>query len=354
MAYCIMRTEKIKSMGAFTNKMNHNFRIGNVPNADVERRHLNKTLITMKDETYGDAFRRIMYENKHQPRANAVLGIEVMMSYNANEVDGDFDVEKWSEANIKWLKEQFGEANVISAVLHRDEGPTPDHTANGAESGHIHAIVIPMVDGKLNAKHFLSGRTKLHEMQTTYGKAMECVGLERGLENSVATHDKVQKMYASINKVFDEHLPLPEKNESIEKYAERVDDIYTEMRLKHLSELKKKDREIVESKTKKKKEHSLDDTISLQNSLAMLEKQKQKIEKREKELEEKEKEFEEYTKNDQENIAKIRNFNYIQEGLKNYPDRDKAREIAENINVLVQFAVHESEQKETKNKDTKR
>lgn len=353
MAYCIMRTEKIKTMGAFAGKNNHNFRIGNVPNADKERAHLNRILIPMKDESYSDAFKRIMSENHHQPRSNAVLGIEVMLSYNANEVDKDFDIDKWCEANVMWLKEQFGEENVVSAVLHRDEGPTSENTKYGAESGHIHAIIIPMVDGKLNARHYLAGRAKLHEMQTSYGKAMEPLGLERGLENSVASHDKVQKMYASINKVFDEHLPSPEKDESIEEYSKRVDEIYIEERLKHLSELKKKDREIVEIKTKGKNAVSIDDTLSLQNSLALLEKQKQKLDKREKELEEKIAEFEKMSAGNESTMKKLKNFEYLEKGLKEYPDREKARKAAEEINVLVRWA-HDSEIGKNKENEEKR
>lgn len=338
MAYCIMRTEKIKTMGAFTNKMHHNFRIGNVPNADKDRAHLNKTLIEMPDETYADAFKRITKEHNHQPRANAVLGIEVMMTYNANDVDKDFDLDGWSKANIEWLKQEFGEENVISAVLHRDEGPLPEHTKNGAESGHIHAIIIPMVDGKLNAKHFLAGRTKLHEMQTEYAKAMKPFGLVRGLESSVASHDKVQKMYAAINKTFDEHLPSPNKEETIDEYAKRVDDIYLERNLQHLNEIKKKDREIVEIKTAvKSSKTDIDTALSLQSSLAILEKEKKKLEKERKENEDYKRIIESYSKEEQANAKKIRNFDLIQNGLKSYPDREKARKIAEEINEIIHW-----------------
>lgn len=346
MAYSIMRFEKIKSVGSFMNKFKHNFRIGNVPNADKERAHLNKTLITMPDENYTEAFRRIMYENKHTPRANAVLGIEVMMTYNANEVDENFDVEKWSKANIEWLEKEFGKENVISAVLHRDEGPTKENTKNGAESGHIHAIVIPMVDGKLNAKHFISGRGKLHEMQTRYGEAMEPLGLERGIEGSTAKHEKIQKMYAAINKTFDDKLPSPEPGEKIEDYAERVNDIYLERNLKHLQELKKAERKVVEETSKGG--ISLEDKLTLQSNISELDKMRRKILIEEAKLKKEKEEFEAYSKDEKKTIAKAKQYDTIIKGLKELPDREYAKQIADGINKAVQCAVGDDGKKNVK------
>ncbi len=42
----------------------------------------------------------------------------------------------WIEANLKWLKDTFGEENVVSAVLHMDE-----------KSPHLHATIVPIVQG---------------------------------------------------------------------------------------------------------------------------------------------------------------------------------------------------------------
>ena len=47
MAYCFMSTEKIKSLGAFTRKYEHNYRTGNVPNADKNRAHLNEEIVSL-------------------------------------------------------------------------------------------------------------------------------------------------------------------------------------------------------------------------------------------------------------------------------------------------------------------
>ena len=58
MAYCFMSTEKIKSLGAFTRKYEHNYRTGHVPNADKDRAHLNEEIISLPEgKTYVDVFR---------------------------------------------------------------------------------------------------------------------------------------------------------------------------------------------------------------------------------------------------------------------------------------------------------
>lgn len=344
MAYCFMSTEKIKTTGSFINKFNHNFRTKNVPNADKERTHLNKTLIPMKDETYLDAFKRTMKENYHQPRKNAVLGIEVMMSYNANEVDEKFDVDKWCEENIKWLKETFGEENVISAVLHQDEGVTSENSKSGLNAGHIHAMVIPMVDGKLNAKHFLSGRTKLHEMQTQYGEAMKPLGLERGLEGSIAKHERIQKMYSAINKEYEKELPSPEKDETIEAYRERVNEIYKETNLKHLAEIKKKDREIIEAKMIYK-DSSVDDRITLQEQAEKIKNREKKLKEEKENFEKEKKAFEELSNENAVAMKKIANLDYIMAGLRNHPNRERAKEIGEGINEAIRYGTGAAEAK---------
>ena len=51
------------------------------------------------------------------------------------ETDGRLD--GWCSDNLKWLRETYGERNLVSAVLHMDE-KTP----------HIHATIVPIVTGE--------------------------------------------------------------------------------------------------------------------------------------------------------------------------------------------------------------
>ena len=43
-------------------------------------------------------------------------------------------LDQWIKANLSWLKDTFGEENLVSCVLHMDE-KTP----------HLHATIIPIV-----------------------------------------------------------------------------------------------------------------------------------------------------------------------------------------------------------------
>ena len=46
-------------------------------------------------------------------------------------------LDSWIDANLKWLRETFGNENLVSCVLHMDE-KTP----------HLHATVVPIVAGE--------------------------------------------------------------------------------------------------------------------------------------------------------------------------------------------------------------
>jgi len=131
-------------------------------------------------------------------RANAVLALEYVMTAS-KEFYADADRDKlatWTERSMVWLRERFGAENVVAAVLHKDE-LTP----------HIQAVVVPITEaGRLSATHYVDGAEKLHEMQTSYARAVEDLGLVRGVQGSVATHQTVQEYYAKIQ----EPTPAPE------------------------------------------------------------------------------------------------------------------------------------------------
>jgi len=96
----------------------------------------------------------------------------------------------WRKVNMAWLRETYGERNVVAAVLHRDE-LTP----------HIQALVVPIDDhGRLNARGFIGGdRGRLSALQDSYHEAVGRLGLERGVRGSVAEHQTVKEYYAKIS-----------------------------------------------------------------------------------------------------------------------------------------------------------
>ncbi|WP_106476295.1 MobV family relaxase, partial [Escherichia coli] len=90
----------------------------------------------------------------------------------------------------QWLVNKYGKDRVVAAVGHRDEA-TP----------HLSAFVVPLTqDGRLSAKEFIGGRSKMRDDQSTYAESVKKLGLERGIEGSRATHQTVQHYYESINR----------------------------------------------------------------------------------------------------------------------------------------------------------
>ena len=68
-------------------------------------------------------------------------------------------------------KENYGKC--VNAVLHLDES-TP----------HIHALILPIKDGKLNNKSFWRGKNSYGRLQDIYNTANSKFGLKRGEEKS--------------------------------------------------------------------------------------------------------------------------------------------------------------------------
>jgi hypothetical protein len=124
-------------------KFKHNLRLHDVQNADPEKRHLNEVLIG--DDNLKDVFDISVQEaqkrNKRHDyktyvdyadetkwmvekatgrkvRKDAVLQVEVVLTYSSAS-SNKIPIDEWKKANVQWLKDYFGEDNVISAILHQ-------------------------------------------------------------------------------------------------------------------------------------------------------------------------------------------------------------------------------------------
>lgn len=245
-AYCVCTTEKTKTRVQMSGKFAHNLRLHDVKNADPEKRHLNRVLYgedNIKDifqisveeaaqrhkrkelKTYVDRAEEdkwmIEKATGRKVRKDAVLQIEVVLSYSSV-AKNNIPQDEWAEANVQWLKDYFGEENLISAILHNDE----------TEGGHIHALVSPVDresgEPRFNAKKWLGGKAALSQMQSSYAKAMEPFGLQRGEKNSRASHQDLQTFYRALNNVVRQKLPPKEQFFDDQTYQAEIDKIYQE------------------------------------------------------------------------------------------------------------------------------
>lgn len=167
--YAVLRTAKLKTMGEIGALGKHNERTRDTPNADADRLRENVRLVGSGD-WMADAQRRL--DDAPMIRSDAVLAIEHVMTasrdFYARSDAGEraARLDDWTERSMAWLRERYGEANIVAAVLHKDE-----------QTPHIQALVVPISDaGRLSAYTYTGGREKLGAMQDSYARAMSRSG----------------------------------------------------------------------------------------------------------------------------------------------------------------------------------
>lgn len=215
MSFAILRTAKLKSFGEIGGSLSHNYRDRPTLNANPQQTPNNEHSLK-NAELVMSAIKDKLPEKR---RKDAVLCVEYLITASPDWVGWNkSDEQKYFDDAKKWLEDKHGRDNVIATTIHRDES-TP----------HMIAYVVPLVDGKLNAKKFLGGRQKLSDMQTDFAKSVgEPLGLVRGLEGSKAEHQTIKQYYSNINTAVkispDIVLDVPEKRllESQENYENRV------------------------------------------------------------------------------------------------------------------------------------
>jgi hypothetical protein len=216
MPYAICRVAKIKTAQAGAAKTAHNYRQRETPNADTERKPLNREYVNTAERNYWELATERIQEARAKVRYDSVRGVEVLLTASPEafprQADGtpnDWHGSQWAEANIAFLKAKFGEQNVVSCTLHQDE-LTP----------HFHAVVVPLTaDGRLSAKDVFNPKT-LRALQTEYAEAMKPFGMERGVEHSRAKHEVMRHVYGaqerSRGKLAELSKPEPATRLSIE------------------------------------------------------------------------------------------------------------------------------------------
>lgn len=252
MSYAIMRLEKRNSKN-IVGMFRHNERkTENHSNEDINKdlSYLNYQLIEC--DSYSDKINKEIkdrYKVNKSIRKDAVLCVEVLFTSDKNFFEKlTPEQEKiYFEKSVEFLKEQFGEKNVIFATVHKDE-TTP----------HLHAGFIPMTDdGRLNYKSFVNGRDGLIKLQNEYYEKMVELfpELERGqnAKETKAKHianqeykiqQKEKAMELQLEQINKNAMELEEKKKKLEAKKERLkleDEKLYELDnvLKHVEEKKK-------------------------------------------------------------------------------------------------------------------
>jgi hypothetical protein len=157
MSYAILRLSKLKNLGMATSAPQHNFRSQDTPNANPAWAELNDEYINHEQRNYWHlASERIAELQLPRLRGDAVRAVELVLTASPEgfqrDVDGralDVRGSAWVQDNLRFVRERFGEKNVVSFTLHQDE-VTP----------HIHCVVVPVTaDGRLSSRDVFSPKT---------------------------------------------------------------------------------------------------------------------------------------------------------------------------------------------------
>lgn len=228
--YAIIRSEKLKAEN-IGKACGHNTRKINVENALPGAAFKNETLISCGD--YHQAV--LNHVQKHAPNAQirktSVLAQEIVLSASAAyfrpnnpEKHGYYEqdlYEYWRDETFDFLKNRYGK-NLISVEVHLDEA-TP----------HIHAVVVPITDdGRLSARDVFN-KKELTNYHTDYAKACMTLGLERGVENSKAKHQKIQPFYEAVNSPTP---PIPTISQPSNKLLKKSHKTWTDEQNKNIEE----------------------------------------------------------------------------------------------------------------------
>ncbi len=146
MGYISIQINKAKG-SADTGASDHIERKTTPKNADPTRTHLNRELVQFPDgvaDRTGAISHRIRTAGiKRKITPDQVRAIRIVLSGTHEDmarVQDEGRLSEWCDDNLQWLHRTFGRENTVSAVLHMDE-----HTP------HIHATVVPIVTGELEA-----------------------------------------------------------------------------------------------------------------------------------------------------------------------------------------------------------
>ena len=284
MSYAIVRNEKLTRDEAKGRYVHNERKTKGHTNKDInpERTHLNYYL--KKNElSYIKEFDKLRKERelKGQIKSNSIIMCEMIFTSDKEFFDniGEQETKRYFEESYRFIcnYKNLGEENIISAVIHLDEG-TP----------HMHLVFVPVVHtkdkegndiDKVCSRDFWKGRDSYRTLQNNFYDFINSKGfeLERGIEveRTGAKHEKIEDLkkitnFENTKKVLDNiKLELPKipdindikiiklnrekvENEIIKPKDKLIDELYQDN--KNLYKELSKQVNLVDKSTKYEKE----------------------------------------------------------------------------------------------------
>ena len=198
MSYAIVRNEKL-TRAEVNGKGTHNDRKAkNHTNKDIDttKTHLNY-YIKKNELTYTKEFDKYLKENNVQGhlRSNSIIMCQMIFTSDQVFFDkiGEKETKRYFDECYKFIcnYKNLGEKNIISAVVHLDEG-----------APHMHLMFVPIVHvkdkngkeiDKICARDFWKGRDSYRKLQDAYFNHVKSKGFD--LERGMFVEDNNRKHY---------------------------------------------------------------------------------------------------------------------------------------------------------------
>ncbi len=225
MSYAIVRNEKLTRRKAQGICVHNDRKAKNHTNKEIdpERTHLNY-YFKKNNFNYVKEFDKLKKENdlKGNIRSNSIIMCEMLFTSASDFFTkiGEKETKRYFEESYKFIcnYKDLGEKNILSAVVHLDEGVP-----------HMHLVYVPVIHtkdkegndiDKICARDFWKGRDSYRRLQNDYYEYVTSkeFDLERGLpvEETGAKHEKIEDLktltnFENTKKVLDNiKLELPE------------------------------------------------------------------------------------------------------------------------------------------------
>jgi hypothetical protein len=178
------------------NSAAHNLRQIPSENVDPKKSHLNKFYAGSANMNFNQVLADKL--SNFKLRKNSCYQVNLVFSASPELFKDKEKAKLWELQTWEFIKKEFGEENLIYAVVHKDE-KTP----------HFQVALIPVdPKGKVNASFFFDGRKKCNDFITRYNNAVKNLGLKRDKGKDKAKPQSTRDYYQKVkeSEVFDQKV----------------------------------------------------------------------------------------------------------------------------------------------------